>query len=114
MIKMPTEHIEQVNFVNWMRYNHPNIWVAAIPNGGKRSIKVAKELKAEGVSAGFPDLFIPELMLLIEMKRIKGSSTSIEQKQWHEYLINCGYTVEICKGCDAAKQIIINMVDSTK
>ena len=114
MIKIPSEHTEQVNFVNWMRYNHPNIWVAAIPNGGKRSIKVAKQLKAEGVSAGFPDLFIPSLKLFIEMKRIKGSAISKEQKQWHEYLRGYGYTVEICKGCDAAKQIIINMVDSTK
>jgi len=45
---IPSEHIEQVNFVNWVEYNHPAIKLFAIPNGGKRSIKTAIDLKAEG------------------------------------------------------------------
>ena len=72
------EHIEQVNFVNWFEYNYPTIKIIAVPNGGKRAISVAKKLKAEGVKRGVPDLFIPELKLWIEMKKVKGGSVKNE------------------------------------
>lgn len=106
-MKIPTEHQEQVNFVNWIEYNHPKHKVFAIPNGEKRHMSVAKRLKAEGVKPGVPDLFIPSLFLFIEMKRIKGSSTSKEQKEWIRYLIDSGYKAVICKGCDEAKKAVI-------
>ena len=102
------EHIEQVNFVNWFKYNYPTIKIMAIPNGGKRSISVAKKLKSEGGSRGVPDLFIPELKLWIEMKKVKGGSTSKEQKEWIEYLNGCGYKAVVCKGFLAAKQCILD------
>lgn len=107
---IPTEHQEQVNFVNWMEYNHPEHRLFAIPNGEKRSISVAKRLKAEGVRKGVPDLMIPSLHLFIEMKKIKGSSTSKEQKEWIKHLIECGYTAVICKGADEVKQVITKIL----
>ena len=85
-MKIPTEHQEQVNFINWIEYNYPEHKVFAIPNGEKRHLSVAKRLKAEGVKPGVPDLFIPSLFLFIEMKRIKGSVTSKQQKEWLKYL----------------------------
>ena len=80
----------------------------AIPNGGKRAISVAKKLKAEGVKRGVPDLFIPELKLWVEMKKVKGGSTSKEQKEWILYLNDCGYKAVVCKGFQAAKQYILD------
>ncbi len=103
---VPTEHVEQRNFVQWFRQTYKPVRIFAIPNGGKRSKKVAMELKAEGVSKGVPDLFIPEWLLWIEMKRIKGGSVSDDQKDWHQYLRNSGYSVMVCKGFDAAKAAI--------
>ena len=43
----------------------------AIPNGGKRNLIVAKKLKAEGVTAGIPDLCIINegMAYFLEVKR---------------------------------------------
>lgn len=103
---MLTEHQEQVNFVNWMEFNLPEHRLFAIPNGEKRAISVAKRLKAEGVRKGVPDIFIPSLFLFIEMKRVKGSSTSKDQKKWIKHLIESGYSAVICKGAIEAKDTV--------
>lgn len=110
---IPTEHQEQVNFVNWMECNYPEHRLFAIPNGDKRHLSVAKRLKAEGVRPGVPDLFMPSLFLFIEMKRIKGSSTSKEQKEWIKYLNENNYTAVICKGAEEAKQAVICQLQKT-
>lgn len=100
--KVPTEHLEQRNFVQWFRQNNRPVRIFAIPNGGLRGKTEALKLKVEGVSAGVPDLYIPSWRLWIEMKRIKGGVVSPEQKDWHEYLESIGDTVLVCKGCDEA------------
>ena len=102
----PSEHLEQVHFVAWFRRAHPGIRIFAIPNGGGRSKAQAGQLKAEGVSSGVPDLYIPELKVWIEMKRQKGGTVSKEQKDWHEYLRSIGDTVLVCKGFEQAKESI--------
>ena len=62
-------------------------------------------MKLEGLVAGIPDLFIPEWLLWVEMKREKGGSVSKEQKEIHKTLIEAGYTVAVCKGwIDAINQ----------
>jgi len=99
---IPTEHEEQREFVCWFRRTYPEIRIFAIPNGGIRSKSQAGRLKAEGVSPGVPDLYIPEWAMWIEMKRQKGGSVSIEQKDWHQYLISIGHTVIVAKGFDDA------------
>lgn len=101
----PSEHVEQREFVKWFRQNH-DVRIFAIPNGGKRSRNTGAMLKAEGVTAGVPDLFIPEWRVFIEMKRQKGGSVSKEQKDWGEYLKECGYTWTVAKGCDQAKELV--------
>ncbi len=104
------EHIEQVNFINWFEYHYPTIKIFAIPNGGKRGIKTAVKLKAEGVKRGVPDLFIPEWNLWIEMKKVKGGSTSKEQKEWIDYLNDIGHTAIVCRGFEAAKQCVDDFI----
>ena len=83
----PSEHIEQVNFVNWVEYNYPKIKLFAIPNGGKRSIKTAIDLKSEGVKRGVPDLFIPELFLFIEMFFFENFHSSSSGDAFHISII---------------------------
>jgi hypothetical protein len=81
--------------------------IFAIPNGEKRSITVAKRLKAEGVVRGIPDLFIPEWRLWVEMKRKTGGRLSTEQKSMINYLQNIGYTVIVGIGAgDASRQVL--------
>lgn len=86
----------------------------AIANGGKRDKITAGKLKAEGVKAGVPDIFLPVPMpmsglnrwdkrhcgLYIEMKRPKAGqqtagSTSNEQETWIVYLRSAGYAVGV-------------------
>lgn len=96
----PTEHEEQVAFVKWFRIQFPHIRIFAIPNGIRTGFKQAIKAKNEGMSAGVPDLFIPEWGVWLEQKRQKGSVTSPEQKDWHRYLEDrCGHKVIIAYGC---------------
>ena len=106
MIDIPSEDQEQMLFVQFMRRNHPEHRVFAIPNGGRRSPSEAAKLKATGVSKGVPDLMLPSLKLFIEMKRLKGGVVSEEQKEWMEYLSDNGYFAEVARGCDEAIEIV--------
>ena len=102
----PSEHSEQVGFINWFRSQYPEILIFAIPNGEKRSISVAKRLKMEGVVRGVPDLYVPAWNLWIEMKRVSGGRLSTDQRQMISYLENIGHTVIIGKGATDASQHI--------
>ncbi len=107
---MKTEHEEQRELVQWFRQKFPDIRILAIPNGGHRHKATALKLKLEGVSRGVPDLFIPELLLWIEMKRIKGSKTSTEQKDWIKHLESIGHRCIIGYGFEDAKAKIFHII----
>jgi len=103
----PSEHDEQVGFINWFRAKYPSVLIFAIPNGEKRAISVAKRLKAEGVVRGVPDLYVPAWKLWIEMKRASGGRLSPDQKEMINYLESIGNTVIIGKGAsDASKKVL--------
>lgn len=104
--RIPTEHEEQREFVKWFRQNHSPVRIFAIPNGGARNITTAARLKVEGVSAGVPDLYVPEWKLWIEMKRTKGGIVDKMQKDWHDYLTKIGDKVIVCHGAEQAKEMI--------
>jgi hypothetical protein len=101
--RIPTEHEEQRELVRWFRQTWPGVRIFAIPNGGARSPATAGRLKAEGVSSGVPDLFIPAWGLWVEMKRTKGGSLSAEQKDWITYLESVRFCCIVGKGADDAK-----------
>lgn len=106
----PLETKEQQAFVAWFRLQYRGVRIFAIPNGGSRNKIEAKKLKDEGVTSGVPDTFIPEWKLWIEFKRIKGSKTPPEQKDWKAYLESCGYTVIHAKGASAARNQVLEFV----
>lgn len=72
---------------------------------------VAAKMKAEGVRAGVPDLFLPVARqgfhgLWIELKSAKGRVTTV-QAAWHERLRAQGYRVVVCRGwCEARDEIV--------
>lgn len=106
-VTIPSEHIEQAHLVIWYRHTWPDVRIFAIPNGGYRSKATAGRLKAEGVSAGVPDLYIPAWRCWIELKRSKGGSVSAAQRDWIKYLQGIGDTVIIAHGADDAKEKIM-------
>lgn len=110
--EVPSEDKEQMLFVQWFRRTYPGVRVFAIPNGGARSKATAGKLKATGVSAGVPDLFIPEWRLWVEMKRSKGGVISPEQKDWMTYLNTVGYQCVVGRGCEDTKQHIVRFTQA--
>lgn len=106
----PTEHDEQAQFVLMVEAAYPpgiSALLFAIPNGGRRHIKTACDLKVEGVRAGIPDLFFAyphkgASGLFIEMKKREGGCLSARQRYYIDLLRGQGYAVEVCRGCDEA------------
>ena len=114
---VPSEHEEQAALFEWAemaRCKHPCLKLLyAIPNGGKRDKITAARLKSEGVKKGVPDTCLPVPKgeyhgLYIELKRLKDSKTSPEQKQWQKDLTEQGYKAIICKGWQSAAKEIMN------
>jgi len=101
-----SEHVEQREFVSWFRQTY-TARIFAIPNGEARSRATGARLKAEGVSAGVPDLCIPAWGVWIEMKRAdNGGTVSASQRDWHDYLRGVRQTVIVAHGCaDAQAQV---------
>ena len=110
-MRTKTEHEHQREFVSWFRQSYPTVRIFAIPNGGKRSPSEALRLKVEGVSAGVPDLFIPEWMIWIEFKTETGR-VSTEQKEWILYLIDSGYKCLVAYGVDDGKEKLLASIES--
>ena len=105
-VRIPSEHEEQREFVKWFRQTFAGVRIFAIPNGGARTISTAARLKAEGVSAGVPDLYVPAWKLWIEMKRIKKGRAEPGQLEWQAYLESIGDMAVVCKGAEQAKEIV--------
>ena len=103
---MESEHLQQVRLVSWFRKTYPDTRILAIPNGGGRSMAQGASLKAEGVQAGVPDLFVPAWLLWIEMKREAGGVVSPVQRDWISYLEGIGHRVIIGHGFEDAKRQI--------
>lgn len=101
--KIPSEHLEQVGLVSWFRRSYPDVRIFAVPNGGARSASTGAALKAEGVVPGVPDLFVPEWLLWVEMKRAKGGTVSPDQRDWIAYLESIGHRCIVGRGFEDAK-----------
>lgn len=113
----PTEHEEQVELFRRATAFSPSILALAclfaIPNGGHRHKAVAGRLRAEGVRAGIPDVFLAwpaqgRAGLFIELKRVKGGRVEPEQRQWAQRLTAAGYRCEVCRGADEAWRCIMD------
>lgn len=107
------EHKLQVGCVNWFRYEFPDLLIFAIPNGSKRNLITAQMLKAEGVTAGIPDLMIPIARngfngLFIEMKNGKAGRVTEAQQQMMEKLTFFGYKTEVAHSFEEFHHIVTN------
>lgn len=126
MTKIPTEHMEQATLLAWFDRTYIGLKgrLFSIPNGAQlagninQRAKQVNKLKAEGMQTGVPDLFLPVPAngyhgLFIEMKRLKRSTTSADQKKWHAYLNGSGYLCVVCKGHQSAISVISDYMKNT-
>jgi hypothetical protein len=118
---IPSEHDEQASLMQWCELNqgkYPKLKrLFAIPNGGARHVVVARKLKAEGVRKGVLDLCLPVPSMLyhglfIEMKRVKASYPTKEQKEEIEELRADGYRAEVCRGFEEARDVLIDYMEN--
>lgn len=120
--KIDWEHNEQKALFSWVfaaQQTRPELALMfAIPNGGARHVAVAAKLKAEGVKAGVPDVFLPVARgnwhgLWVELKFqgngvAKKGAVSDKQRQWLTALQAQGYQTAVCYGWHSAKETIEN------
>lgn len=109
----PTEAQEQKAFVHWLRL--AGIKHFRVPNETfTRSWKQKATNKALGVSPGTPDMFVltDTGLIAIEMKRVRGSVTSPEQKEWIAALNEAGTPAYICKGADEAMARVLEHMEA--
>lgn len=116
------ESMEQQRLFTWWRlegcktYGLPPCVLFAIPNGGKRSLKTAMQLKREGVQPGVPDIFLAvparhHYGLFVELKRPKGPGVSAgrptqAQREVMASLMARGYCCRVAYGFTEARQVI--------
>lgn len=106
-----SEWYEQARLVKWLK--SASLLVFSVPNGGSRNVVAGAQLKATGMSAGVPDLFLPIPTkiyhgLFIEMKRRDSSPSAVtaEQRWWIAQLAAKGYKAVVARGADEAMQVV--------
>ena len=101
-IPTPLEHDEQVAVCRYL--DRLGVPYFAVPNAARRSARLAAYLKAEGLKAGVPDLWLPVHRIAIEMKRRNAtlSATSKEQAEWIALLQAYGWRARVCRGASEA------------
>jgi hypothetical protein len=119
--KKRSEATEQATLIQWCNLNkcvYPELGlIFHVPNGGQRNKTEARRLKAEGVKAGVPDLFLPVARgkfhgLFIEMKYGNNKATP-KQREWIIELNNQGYYAVVCNGFEEAKTTIESYIKMT-
>jgi len=115
-----TEAQEQASLFTWAdlqrgKYKELSL-LYAIPNGGSRHPLEAKNLKAQGVKPGVPDICLPVPRcpyhaLYIELKRTKGGVVSVDQKSWLDRLNKHGNLAVVCRGWEEAAEVITRYLE---
>ena len=131
-LPLPSEHQSQAAFFARVAMDPRtrDLPIFAIPNGGKRHVVTAMKLKAEGVKAGVPDIFVAVPMLelyrdhdvmvegvkghglFIEMKK-KGNTPTTEQRAWIVMLSARDYAAAVCYSADEAWQTLCAYLNLT-
>lgn len=118
-----SEHEEQSALFLWAQINQVRVpgieLMFAVPNGGYRLGKTARDLKAEGVKKGVPDVWLPVngihenrpvVGLVIEMKYDRNKPTP-EQEWWLDQLGKRGWGTVVCYSWREAAKVICEHFD---
>ncbi len=108
-----TEHSAQAALFCWIaqQTKWPLLNLAfAVPNGGLRNKATAARLRAEGVKAGTPDIFLPLVRgqyhgLFIEMKVGRGRASTAQTRALVTFMEQ-GYCCRTCWGWEEARDLL--------
>jgi hypothetical protein len=114
---MKNEDIAQINFMNWVSYNLPDVFEDTHHFANQRtcSIQEGRKLKRMGVKRGVPDIFVAipkngKSGLWIELKEGTGV-LSKEQKAFLLRKSERGYVCRVAWGYAAAIDILIDYLE---
>ena len=112
-----TEEVVNKQVVKYLEFKH--LPFVHCPNEGKRDPRYGARLRASGMSAGFPDLFIFRPSgkyhgLALELKREKGGRLSPAQAIWLETLNAEGYKAVCAHGYEEAVAAIEKYIKDGK
>jgi hypothetical protein len=99
--------------LTWFKWNYPKMKIHHSPNEGRRSEFERFKYSYLGSDNGFPDLMIPEIKLILEIK-IKPNRVSQAQKEWMEYFKSIGWRAEVAWTFEEAVGIIEEEVQKLK
>lgn len=103
-----SEFLESITFFNWAQYNKiAREYLIAIPNGGSRDKREARNLKRQGVRKGVSDYLLPypskgKHGLWIELKRKQRGRATQEQMDWLRKMSDLGYEAKLANGAGEA------------
>lgn len=104
----PTEHEECVTFREWLDWKHL-FYTKTTQETYTSSWNQKRKNKKEGLHKGLSDYIVvlKDVLLFIEMKRVKGGQVSKEQKEWLDRLNEID-NVEgaVCRGADEAIKFV--------
>lgn len=112
---IPTEEVEQANFVQWLEIK--GYKYTAIPNSTyTKSWKQKAKNTRMGLRAGFPDMVViaEGIFMAIEMKRVKNGALTPAQKDWVEALTKANIPAAVCKGVDEAIAFVQQTIKSAQ
>lgn len=118
-VRIDNEAGAQETLFQWVGYQqrkYPELKLLYhIPNGGKRDVRTAVNLKRQGVKAGIPDLHLPVARggyhgLYIELKVGSNKATNY-QKEWLAELTKQGYLAVVCYGWQQAAEQLVNYLE---
>lgn len=114
------EATHQKVFFRWLQLAFPKArsLTFAVPNGGRRDAAEGAHLKAQGVTAGVPDIFmaVPHVNyhgLFIEFKAGKNKPTAL-QAAFINRLRDAEYKVDVCYSYEEARTIVIEYLKGTE
>lgn len=111
----PTEDQEAQTFATWLRFKNFKFTHIANESGlpPKVAMIASAKKKRMGLSPGVPDfmVIIPNGLIFIELKRLKGSKTSEEQKEWVSKLNKIpNVEAKICYGATQAIDFVASFL----
>lgn len=114
---MKDEDIAQINFMNWVSYNLPDIFEDTHHFANQRtcSIQEGRKLKRMGVKRGVSDIFVAipkngKSGLWVELK-VGSGKVSKEQKEFLLRKTKNGYACHVAWGWQDAKDILLDYLD---
>ena len=102
------EHEQQSAFFDWvdiMKLKDKRLELCfAVPNAGKRSYGAAMYMKAEGLRAGVPDVWLPvpnkKYCGLVMENKYGGNKLTDNQELWLRKLKRVGHYVCVCRSTE--------------